>query len=312
MQNAVNPNATPKAQELLNYLCQIAGKKIITGQHTQTNPMEELDYIKNQTGFLPKLIGFELLAYSPNINYSNASEECLTEVEQNKETLKTALRLAKNSDAIITFSFHWFSPLGGKDKSFYAKNTDFDPEMVLVQNSEERKAFFNDLDKIAKELEVFNNADIPILWRPFHESDGEWFWWGRKGSGVAKELYKLMFDYFVNEKKLNNLIWVWNCRNKEGYPGDEFVDVISVDIYLEKYEATDYVKDYASLIEETTKNKVAALGEVGYIPNIEILQNSKTPWAYYMTWSKEFCIGEKYNSSQNLKAMFQSEYSVKM
>ena len=96
------------------------------------------------------------------------------------------------------------------------------------------------------------------------------------------------------------------------YPGDAFVDVISVDIYLEKYEATDYAKDYANLIEETTKNKVAALGEVGYIPNIEILQNSKTPWAYYMTWSKEFCIGEKYNSSQNLKAMFQSEYSVKM
>lgn len=45
-------------------------------------------------------------------------------------------------------SFHWFSPVGGHDKSFYAKNTDFDA------------------------------THIPVLWRPFHESDGDWFWWG--------------------------------------------------------------------------------------------------------------------------------------
>ncbi len=312
MQKAVNPNATPKAQALLNYLVQTAGKKIITGQHTQTNPMEELAYIKEQTGFWPKLIGFELLAYSPNINYKDASPECLTEVEENKETLKTALKVAQTTDAIITFSFHWFSPAGGHDKSFYAKNTDFDPCKVLEDGSTERKAFFADMDKIAKELEVFQNADVPVLWRPFHESDGDWFWWGRKGSAVAKELYKLMFDYFVNVKKLNNLIWVWNCRNREGYPGDEFVDVISVDIYLQQYQPSDYAEDFAKLMEETTQNKVAALAEVGYIPDIAMLEKSKTPWAYYMTWSKEFCIGEKYNTSQNLKAMFASSYAVKM
>ena len=46
---------------------------------------------------------------------------------------------------------------------------------------------------------------------------------------------------------------------------------------------------------QTTKNKVAALAEVGYIPDIDMLEKSHTPWVYYMTWSKEFCIGEQYN-----------------
>ena len=62
MQNTVNVNATPEARELLNMLSETAGKAVITGQHTQTIPMEEIDYIRSVTGREPKLRGFELLA----------------------------------------------------------------------------------------------------------------------------------------------------------------------------------------------------------------------------------------------------------
>lgn len=310
-QSPVNPNATKNAKELLSYLYGIAGKAIITGQHTQTVPMEEITYIKEVTGQVPKLRGFELLAYSPNINYQDASEECLKEVEENKNTLQTAFDWAQHSNGILTFSFHWFSPIGGRDKSFYAKNTDFDARKILEEGSKERDAFFSDMDKIANLLKPFKEADIPVLWRPFHESDGDWFWWGAKGPEVAKELYKLMFDRYVNFHHLDNLLWVWNCRLKEGWPGEEFTDVISVDIYRPSYSATDYKEEYDALVEQTTKNKVAALAEVGYIPDADVLKNSHTPWAYYMTWSKEFCIGEKYNSKENLSRMYQSSYSVK-
>lgn len=82
------------------------------------------------------------------------------------------------------------------------------------------------MERSAEELKKFEDADVPILWRPFHESDGTWFWWGAKGPEVAREL-------------------------------------------------------------------------------------SCTPWAYYMTWSKEFCIGEKFNSVENLKSMYASEYAIK-
>lgn len=310
MQLPVNKNAQIEARNLLNYLENTAGKRIISGQHTQTIPMEEITYIKEKTGREPKLRGFELLSYSPNINYDDASEPCLTEIYENRGTVEEALKWGRKTEGIITFSFHWFSPIGGRDKAFYSEHTDFDPEKVLIEGTKEREAFFSDLKKIAELIRPFTDEHIPVLWRPFHESDGKWFWWGRKGPEVAKELFKLVYHLYVDEYHLDNLLWVWNCRLEEGYPGDEYVDIISVDIYLEKYYKTDYKKEYEELINATTKNKVAALAEIGYLPDIEMLSKSKVPFSYFMTWSKEFCIGEQYNTVENLKSVYKSEYVV--
>ena len=105
----VNKEASEEARELLDYLYSVAGKGIITGQHTQTNGMEEIAYIREHTGAEPRMTGFELLAYSPNINYKDASKECLTEVYENRGTVDTALRWAKETGGIVTLSFHWFS-----------------------------------------------------------------------------------------------------------------------------------------------------------------------------------------------------------
>ena len=104
MQTTVNPNATEKAIALLNFLSETAGKAIITGQHTQTNPMEEIDYIKSKTGKEPLLRGFEMLAYSPNINDNDASEACLTEVYENRNTIETALKWAKATSGLVTLN----------------------------------------------------------------------------------------------------------------------------------------------------------------------------------------------------------------
>lgn len=306
----VNKNATPKAKRLLQEITSQAGKRLITGQHTQTNVMEERAYIKEVTGKYPKLVEFEMLACSPNINYEDASEACLTEVEENKGTLKTALELAKQGDIIPMLCFHWFSPIGGRDKAFYSEHTDFDPERVLLEGTPERESFFHDLDVIAGELEVFRNQDIPVLWRPFHEVEGTWFWWGRKGGAVAKQLYLLMFDYFVKEKGLNNLLWVWSTPTKIAYPGDDYVDIVGWDIYLPEKENTDYSYQYQLLRENTTCNKVAALTEVGYNPDIEMISKTHIPWAFYMTWSKEFAMDGIYNTKEELRTMYDNEYSV--
>ncbi len=308
--NPVNQNASKEARELLEYLYETAGQKIMTGQHTQTNTMEEIDYIYQLTGRKPKLRGFEMLAYSPNINYQDASQECLTEVYENRDTMDTAIRWAKESDGIVTLSFHWFSPIGGRDKSFYTEHTDFDASRVLKENSPERAAFYHDMDVIAEELKRFEQERIPVLWRPFHESDGTWFWWGAKGPEVARDLYLLMYDYYTNVHHLNHLLWVWNCKLSQGYPGDDYVDVISVDVYLENYAQTDYRQQYQELIQATTRNKVAALAEIGYLPDIGMLEQSRIPWAYFMTWSKEFCIGEQYNRQEAWNAMYRSKYVI--
>ena len=112
------------------------------------------------------------------------------------------------------------------------------------------------------------------------------------------------------EEGLHNLLWVWNSDVPEAYPGDSYVDVVSMDVYLPEYLPTDYAETYKKLVTATSRNKITALAEIGYLPDIELLQKSRIPWAYYMTWSKEFCIGEKYNSVENLKKMYDSEYAV--
>lgn len=310
--STVNPNATKEAKELLQYLSDCAGNCLLTGQHTQTNAMEEREYIHDVTGCYPKLVGFEMLSYSPNIDYRNSSDACLTEVYENRDTMKTALELAKKTDIIVAICFHWFSPIGGSDKAFYTEHTDFDPERVLVEGTPEREAFYSDLEVIAKELQAFLEAGIPVLWRPFHEVEGTWFWWGSKGGAVAAELYRMMYHLFVEEKKLNNLLWVWSSPTKEAYPGDDYVDVIGWDIYLPEKQVTDYKDKYEELIANTTQNKVAAITEVGYNPDIKMIQESHVPWAFYMTWSKEFILTEQYNTKEELKAMYESDYSVKL
>ena len=304
-----NPNAQPEVKEVLEYLSQIEGKGILTGQHTQTMEQPEIWRIEKLTGKLPAICGFELLSYSPNIRRETADEECLKEVDENTGTLEKAWEWAERG-GLMTFTWHWFSPMGGSDKSFYAEKTDYDAAKAVMEGTPEHEALCHDLDHMAGVLQPFCDRHIPILWRPFHESEDEWFWWGAKGAKVARDLYRLMFDYYTGEKNLHNLLWVWNSDIEEAYPGDEYVDVVSMDVYLPEYQSTDYADVYEKLVAATSRDKVAALAEVGYLPDVDLLQKSRIRWAYYMTWSKEFCIGEKYNSVENLKKMYDSEYAV--
>jgi len=306
----VNKNATAEAVKLLEYIAGMSGKGIITGQHTQTKKMEEVQKIQEITGETPALCGFELLAYSPNINYESGDQDCRTEIDENKGTLEEAMDWALNKKGIVTLTWHWFSPLGGKDKSFYAEKTDFDATKVLVEGTKEREAFYSDMDVMAGLLKEFQNKQIPILWRPFHESEGEWFWWGAKGPETAKQLYCLMYDHFVNHHELNHLIWVWNSPLVEGYPGDDVVDIISRDLYEPKGTKTDYVRQYNELRKVSSADKPFALAEIGILPDIEKLELSKIPWCYFMIWSKGFVVTEEFNSFEDLKKMYKSNYAI--
>lgn len=229
-----NPNAQPEVKEVLEYLSQIEGKGILTGQHTQTMEQPEIWRIEKLTGKLPAICGFELLSYSPNIRRETADEECLKEVDENTGTLEKAWEWAERG-GLMTFTWHWFSPLGGNDKSFYAEKTDYDAAKAVMEGTPEHEALCHDLDHIAGVLQPFCDRHIPILWRPFHESEGEWFWWGAKGPEVAAELFRFMFRYYTQHHHLDNLIWVWNSPLPEGYVGDEYCDIISRDLYTEPH-----------------------------------------------------------------------------
>ena len=304
-----NKNAQDCVKNVMKYLSDITYEKVITGQHTQTMAQEELHYIEDVTGKQPALLGFELLSYSPNINYSDTDDECMKEVIENYGTLKRAWEWA-DKKGLITFTWHWFSPLGGRSKSFFTINTDFDATKAVIDGTPENIALISDMDTMAGLLRPFCDKQVPILWRPFHEGEGDWFWWGAKGKDTLKKLWRIMYDRYTNVHKLNNLIWVWNSPLPESYPGDDVVDIISRDMYPPAHEHTSRSERYYELIKITEQPKIVLIGETGTIPSAKAIVDEKIGWASYMTWSHEFCTSEDYTTKETLKEMYNNPYAV--
>lgn len=304
-----NPNAQDCVKRVLEYLYSISGDRIVTGQHVQELGIPEFHKIADVTGERPALLGFELLSYSPNINYLDTDDECMKEVRENRGLLEHVWEWAAQK-GLITFTWHWFSPLYGRSKSFFTENTEFDASKAVIEGTDEYKALMSDLHTMAGILRPFCEQRIPILWRPFHEGEGKWFWWGAKGGEVVAKLYRLMYRCFTEEHELNNLIWVWNASAKECYPGDDCVDIITRDMYPPAYEYTDRREEYDGMLRINNAGKVMAIGETGVLPDPDMLHANHTKWAYYMTWSHDFCMSEKFNRFEDLKKFYDSPYAV--
>lgn len=304
-----NPNAQECVKKVMKYLSDISGEKIITGQHTQTLEMEELKHIQSVTGKQPALLGFELLSYSPNINYFDTDDECMVEVQENYGTLKRAWEWAEEK-GLITFTWHWFSPLYGRSKSFFTRNTDFDADKAVIPGTPENDALISDIDTMAGILRPFCEKQIPILWRPFHEGEGDWFWWGAKGADALIKLYRILYKRFTEVHKLNNLIWVWNAPKPECYPGDDVVDIISRDMYPPAHVHTSQIGHYTELIKITDSPKIVLIGETGTLPSPEAVVSEGAEWVSYMTWSKVFCLTEEFNTNEALCDVYNSPFSV--
>ena len=129
-----NPNASKEAVALLDYLSSVYGKKLFLLSILKTPQQPELAFWKNLQKSCRQICGFELLGYSPNVNYTDTDEEAITEIMENTNTIDTAIDWALNKKGIVTYTWHWYSPMRGHNKSFYTRYTDFD-----LGSSHERK-----------------------------------------------------------------------------------------------------------------------------------------------------------------------------
>ena len=168
-----------------------------------------------------------------------------------------------------------------KDYAFYKADTEFDAANATVEGTWENKVFTEDLKNIAAYLKLLRDADIPVLWRPFHEAAGGWFWWG-KDAASFKSLWIAMFNYFKTEG-LDNLIWVWTTEGDDAdwYPGDQYVDIVGRDIYNK--ETADCVSEYTS-IAGNYGNKIVSLSECGTVGLISEQWASGARWSWFMPW----------------------------
>jgi mannan endo-1,4-beta-mannosidase len=222
----VNPNANSDARALLKYLGSIYGKHILSGQQDQAN----LDWVTTNVGKSPAILGVDLMDYTESRISRGASSQ----------DANHALAFAAKG-GIVTFVWHWGAPTGLYDtedhrwwSGFYTDATDFDIDTALADTMNANYTLLiRDIDTIAVELKKLQDAGVPVLWRPLHEAEGGWFWWGAKGPEPCKKLWRILYERLTVHHGLNNLIWVWNSVRPAWYPGDDVVDIVSADTYTQ-------------------------------------------------------------------------------
>jgi mannan endo-1,4-beta-mannosidase len=222
----VNEEANVDAIALYDYLQSIYGKKILSGQQD----LSWADYVEEQTGKRPALVSVDLMDYSPSrVEYGTSAT-----------TIEDAIA-HHEAGGIVSVLWHWNAPTGLYNteenpwwSGFYTRATDFNVETALADETNANYTLIvRDIDAIAAQLKRLEVAGVPVLFRPLHEAEGGWFWWGAQGPEPAKKLWDLVYDRLTEYHALNNLIWVWNSIEEAWYPGDETVDILSVDNYVQ-------------------------------------------------------------------------------
>lgn len=178
----------------------------------------------------------------------------------------------------LTYGF--YAPGGNNGSS----ETPFNATNAVTAGTWENDWIQADLEKLYNYLQLLEDANVPVIWRPLHEASGAWFWWGAQGPETYKTLWKMMYDYLVTEKGLDNLIWVWTAEADDDawYPGDEYVDIIGRDIY-DQTEPSELTAEYATLAGRFP-TKMIALTECGNVANISDMWESGAKWAWFMVW----------------------------
>lgn len=275
----VNPHASPEAKALLNYLYSLQGKKNLSAQHNYPSLKEytrSTDSIIAVTGKVPAMWG--------------------TDISELDQSLVDKAISQYKKGCIITLMYHQVKPFDadslGFSRSVKGMVTDEQWEQIVTPGTKYHDMWLAKIDARAELLKKLRDAHIPVLWRPYHEMNGMWFWYGnRPGIDGIQKLWKQMYDRYVNFHHLDNLIWVWNAnaprdwKDDEAYayelfyPGAKYVDILAADVYK-----NDYKQSHHDQLLELGKGKLIALGEVGNLPTPEIL-NQQPMWSWFMCWA---------------------------
>jgi len=194
-------------------------------------------------------------------------------------------------------------------------------DLTAIVNGEDEEGMAllkKDIDNIARQLLTMQEAGVPVLWRPLHEASGGWFWWGAEGPDTYKKLYVLLYDTLTNEYGLNNLIWVWNGQHADWYPGDEYVDIVGIDIYAGEHVYTSQIDQFLTNLGYSQGSKMVVLSENGTMIDPELAVRDRAMWGYFCTWSGEFVMtdnvrktySEQYTGIEMLTKVYNSEFVI--
>ena len=257
-----------RKQSLLALLHTLEGKKILLAQQESPNrgfSDRECEWIRAVTGELPAIRGLDFI----HDDYDGV-------VERSKRW--------NDLGGIVTICWHT-----GLIANHYPASKDENPDWdkLFTPGTEENGLLCSRWDQAASALEKLQEADIPVLWRPFHEFDGQWFWWGKAGPEAFRTLWRMMHEFFENTRGLRNLIWVlgYSGEIKPGWEVDPTLfDAVGSDTYSrETAHAAAYQK-----LKQLYPGKLLCFHETGLIPPVDAFFAESSPWSWIMPWHGNF------------------------
>ena len=284
-----NPSASAAARQLYAYLQNLSGQGILSGQLSMLNEATD------DTTFRERYQMARNGGRMPAIYASNLGDWPMNYQDSIVRTIEH--KWAKSGgQLVVMLCWHAVQPdtpqnLGYKAMSRFSASSPYPADRIdsiLKPGTALHREWMHRLDTAASYLKRLDSAGIPVIWRPFHENNGAFFWWGQQPR--FKELWRQMYSYYTDSLHLDNLLWAYSmCGFGEGdrwidslYPGHAYVDVLGADIDA----ASD--QDFSPWIYQTllTKAEGRPIGitENGRMPDVPVLKSTQPKWAFFCTW----------------------------
>ncbi len=302
--------------------------------YRNTNYDLEFEYLQDLTGDTAAIRGFDVMNYNPLYGWDDGTTERLIDWVTNKNGIATVCwHLNVPTDFA---SYELGEPVDWSAAS-YKNNSSFSVANAVVDGTKENEFLDLCIEDVAEQLLRAQEAGAPILFRPFHEAEGNggvngegaWFWWAQEGAEPYKALWKYLYTELTEKYDLHNLIWVqnlynWSPESALWYVGDEYVDIVGLDKYNTQYNRHDGLTSGPNLDAESgifydlysyvDGEKMVAMPENSTVPSLDNMMIEKAGWLYYCTWydngQDNFISGENYQNAEELTKLMQSEYCI--
>lgn len=244
------PPGVPTAANVVSYLSSIAGTHTISGQFIELGSLSPIQQIYNSTGKWLGMVGGDYWHFGgtggPVSGYPfNANAITYW-----------------NAGGLVTLILSMPNPTTG---GYSGDVSNLDAAGLLTSGTATNSAFMSMIDEVATGLQILQQQGVVVILRPFHELNGNWFWWGTGFLSNAQfiALWRFVHDYFTNTKGLKNLVWLYSINTGMGgiaarYPGSSYVDVVGQDCYTSSPSQAQ--SDYNTLL---TLGKPVCLAEFG-------------------------------------------------
>jgi hypothetical protein len=241
------------------------------------------DRLKIKTGKSPAMLGLELMnaiAVPPYKDF--VIDRALTQTE---------------NGGLVTLTWHERNPLevcirGEFFDCVQKPMTEETLRAILTAGTRENHLWLADVDKIAAVLKTFRDRGIVVLLRPYHEMNGGWFWWGKKGT--YPQLWDALYEELVERQGLDNLIWVWSSDRATPdaarfAPVKHKPDIVGIDVYETDQNSPAFTDGRNNLAATFGRNTPFAITEVGIVPTEAVLETTNPAWV--LLWGGEYLDG---------------------